>query len=326
MRSKLMTPRWRRWAGPGVGGALLAGWLAWMPVQAADEAPAAGAAAGGAKVTMEFDNISLGDALRYLALASGLEYKLDDHAVVLYRKGQIEEMETRFYSAPPGVFFGGATRNVGSAGLGPSSSGTTTNSSSSTTNPASHSAPPTVGATMVAANGPPRLSVSLGQVAPPPVAVVQPNGTVVAAPANAGLDPELFRRVAKEAAAFRAPRCISEASFGRMRREPGAVVLDTRPRAAYEQQHLDGAISFDLATLDETALKRLLPDPQQRILLVGEHNFAAPVAPAASTPNIVAYVTLYGYGYRNVFELAPAIVPGRTQLPLLAAVPAAAAP
>jgi hypothetical protein len=57
---------------------------------------------------------------------------------------------------------------------------------------------------------------------------------------------------------------------------------------------------------------RALPDKNARILIYCNNNFsnalsAFPAKAASASLNIATYIALYGYGYRNVFELGPLI-------------------
>jgi hypothetical protein len=89
------------------------------------------------------------------------------------------------------------------------------------------------------------------------------------------------------------------------------------------------------------SLKRTLPDKSARILIYCNNNFRvdgidaaapagwlhdAPGTPAAlafrpKTPiaslDLSTYIALYGYGYRNVYELGPQLDPSPTKLPLV---------
>ncbi len=56
-------------------------------------------------VTMEFNNIPLGEAIRYICVGAGLRYKSEEHAVVIMAPGIAHSnFETRFFSIDPRLF------------------------------------------------------------------------------------------------------------------------------------------------------------------------------------------------------------------------------
>lgn len=128
-------------------------------------------------------------------------------------------------------------------------------------------------------------------------------------------------RVAVEAARHRESRRVSEAEFLRMSREPGTVVLDARSREKYDLLHIRGAINLSFPDIAIDSLKQTLPDKSVRILIYCNNNFRnapgpfAPKNPAASL-NLSTFISLYSYGYRNVYELGPLLDPAATRLVL----------
>lgn len=128
--------------------------------------------------------------------------------------------------------------------------------------------------------------------------------------ANPGIDMEGYLRVSREAARHRESRRISEAEFIRMSREPGTILLDARSREMYELMHVKGAINLSFPDIAIETLERTLPDKNARILIYCNNNFLngreafLSKAPDASL-NLSTFIALYGYGYRNVYELGP---------------------
>jgi len=53
-------------------------------------------------VTIQFDNIPIGEAIKYICLAAGLKYRIEDQAVII-GDSSIEQMETRFYQTNSGL-------------------------------------------------------------------------------------------------------------------------------------------------------------------------------------------------------------------------------
>ncbi len=149
---------------------------------------------------------------------------------------------------------------------------------------------------------------------------------LVASEPNPAIDMAQHLRVAEEAARHREARRVSEAEFIRMSREPGAVVLDCRSREKYDLLHVRGAINLSFPDITVDSLRRTLPDKNTRILIYCNNNFknaeeAFPAKVEAAALNISTYITLYTYGYRNVFELAPRVDPKHSRLEFESNVP-----
>ncbi|MDP7397803.1 MAG: hypothetical protein QGF67_08835 [Lentisphaeria bacterium] len=80
--------------------------------------PDAGNAAGARLVTLEFNNIPLGEAIRYVCLAAKASYKVEEHAVIIASGGvRMNNMQTRVYPIAVGCLDQIATRSSG-GGIG----------------------------------------------------------------------------------------------------------------------------------------------------------------------------------------------------------------
>lgn len=151
---------------------------------------------------------------------------------------------------------------------------------------------------------------------------VLPTVGAFADPDNPNIDMPGFLQVAQEAAAQRQTHRVSEDEFIRMSREPGTIILDARSREKYDLLHVSGAVNLSFPDIDIESLQRTLPDKNVRVLIYCNNNFAgdqrafASKAPSASL-NLSTYVTLYNYGYRNVYELAPHVDVHKTKLTLV---------
>ena len=142
------------------------------------------------------------------------------------------------------------------------------------------------------------------------VSLALPALAATAPPANPAIDMEGYLRVAREAAAHRQSRRVSEADFLRMSRERGTVVLDARSRAKYDELHVKGAVNLSFPDITVESLARVFPDRGARILIYCNNNFRNaegpfPMKAANASLNLSTYIALYSYGYRNVYELAP---------------------
>src|SRR3989449_9815856 len=136
---------------------------------------------------------------------------------------------------------------------------------------------------------------------------------------NPAIDMRGYLRIANEAAAHRATRRVSEAEFIRLSREPGTVILDARSRQRYDELHVKGAVNLSFPDIAVETLRAAIPDVATRILIYCNNNFANAAGPfpaklPSASLNLSTYIALYNYGYRNVYELAPLIDIGRSQL------------
>jgi rhodanese-related sulfurtransferase len=129
---------------------------------------------------------------------------------------------------------------------------------------------------------------------------------------NPAIDYAGFEELVANLGPVRAAHRVDEAEFLRMAAEPGTVILDTRSRVKFEKLHVKGAIHLNFSDFSKEALARLIPDPKTRILIYCNNNFtnnspafASKLPPAAL--NIPTFIALHTYGYRNVYELGPAL-------------------
>ena len=159
----------------------------------------------------------------------------------------------------------------------------------------------------------------------------------VAAP-NPNIDFQGYLGIALEAEKHRAKRRLTEEDFTKMSREKGVIILDARSKEKFDLLHVKGAVNLSFPDIDVESLKKTLPDKEAKILIYCNNNFTAGApsgvtvtpggvqgkaaaafpskAPALSL-NISTYTALYGYGYRNVYELGPLVDPAKTELELV---------
>ena len=121
-----------------------------------------------------------------------------------------------------------------------------------------------------------------------------------------------FRRLADEVQPLRAQRLLSLEAFQRMAREPNTIVLDARSADAFAQGHIAGAINLPFTDFTDSSLRAALGDPEARVLIYCNNNFSNNAAPVILKRvevalNIQTFINLYGYGYRNVYELGEVV-------------------
>ena len=129
---------------------------------------------------------------------------------------------------------------------------------------------------------------------------------------NPAIDMPRFLSVSEEAAEHRLTRRLSEEEFLHMAAEPGTIVLDARSAQRYAQLHVKGAINLSFPDIAIDSLASLIPDKDTRILIYCNNNFTGapepfPTKMASASLNLSTFVSLYDYGYRNVYELGPLV-------------------
>ncbi len=121
-----------------------------------------------------------------------------------------------------------------------------------------------------------------------------------------------FRDLTREVERYRADRLVSLADFQRMAAEPNTIVLDARSADAFAQGHINRAINLPFTDFTDQSLFAALRDPNVRILIYCNNNFSNNARPVILKRvelalNIQTFINLYGYGYRNVYELGDVV-------------------
>lgn len=129
---------------------------------------------------------------------------------------------------------------------------------------------------------------------------------------NPAIDMPAYLQVAQEAAQHRETQRLSEADFIKMSREPNTIILDARSAEKYAELHIMDAVNLSFPDITVDSLAELFPDKNARILIYCNNNFSNapkpfPTKRADASLNISTYISLYSYGYKNVYELGPLI-------------------
>jgi phage shock protein E len=129
---------------------------------------------------------------------------------------------------------------------------------------------------------------------------------------NPAIDMGAYLHVASEAAEHRETHRVTEADFIRMSAEPNTIILDARSAQKYSELHVKNAVNLSFPDITVDSLATLIPDKNIRILIYCNNNFANapkpfPTKNADASLNISTYISLYSYGYKNVYELGPLI-------------------
>jgi hypothetical protein len=138
-----------------------------------------------------------------------------------------------------------------------------------------------------------------------------------------------FKGLVAKVELHRADRLVDFDTFLRMSQEPGTIILDTRSTFRFERIHIKGARHLSFTDFTQDNLGRVIPSFDTTVLIYCNNNFegnqtdfaskvampparpgvspaeqfAAQEKPLMMALNIPTYVNLYGYGYRNVYEL-----------------------
>ncbi|HUR98328.1 MAG TPA: rhodanese-like domain-containing protein [Pyrinomonadaceae bacterium] len=139
---------------------------------------------------------------------------------------------------------------------------------------------------------------------------------------NPSIDMKGFLKVAAKAAKYRETRRLTEDEFINMSTDPDVVVLDARSKRKFDELHIQGAINLSFPDITVDSLAAMLPDKNATILIYCNNNFvntaAFPVKRPEASLNISTYISLYTYGYRNIYELGPLLDVKTTKLNLVA--------
>lgn len=136
-----------------------------------------------------------------------------------------------------------------------------------------------------------------------------------------------FKELVAAVEPHRAERLINFDTFLKMSKEPNTIIFDSRSDFRYDRLHLKGAKHLSFTDFTQSNLAKVIPSFDTIILIYCNNNFegnqtdfqskiALPSSSNALTKqiqnqekpimmalNIPTYVNLYGYGYRNVYEL-----------------------
>jgi hypothetical protein len=140
---------------------------------------------------------------------------------------------------------------------------------------------------------------------------------------------EDFKGLVAEVETHRASRLVNLNTFLKMSKEPGVIIFDSRSTFRFDRIHVKGAKHLAFTDFTQDNLRQVIPSFETTILIYCNNNFdgnqrdfaskiaaprpasgsavasqfAAQAKPIMMALNIPTYVNLYGYGYRNVYEL-----------------------
>lgn len=142
-----------------------------------------------------------------------------------------------------------------------------------------------------------------------------------AQPAPSKVDFDAFEKLTSEVKKYRKNRLISWATFQTYSKEKKTIILDTRSKEMYDRKHIKGAINLNFSDFTQANLAKVIPSNTTRILIYCNNNFDDDEINFTSKMyipqkqgkkitlalNIPTFINLYGYGYKNVYELSDLI-------------------
>jgi hypothetical protein len=135
------------------------------------------------------------------------------------------------------------------------------------------------------------------------------------------VDFDAFEKLTAEVKDYRKDRLVNLEEFLKMSKEKGVVILDTRSDEMYKAKHVKGAIHLNFSDFTQANLANVIPSTTTKILIYCNNNFdndeqffaTKAVMPIVKSKdkkeltlalNIPTFINLYGYGYKNVYELS----------------------
>lgn len=129
-----------------------------------------------------------------------------------------------------------------------------------------------------------------------------------------------YENLVKKVKNYRAKRLISFNNFLKKSQDKNTIILDTRSKKMYDSKHIKGALHLNFSDFNQESLKRIIPSFNTKILIYCNNNFSddainfmnKSVLPLSIDDNqnevmlalnLPTFINLYGYGYKNIFEL-----------------------
>lgn len=134
-----------------------------------------------------------------------------------------------------------------------------------------------------------------------------------------------FKALVSEVETHRQNRLVDLDTFLKLSTEDNVIVFDARSAFRFTRKHLKGTVNLSFPDFTQANLAKIVPDTTTKILIYCNNNFdgdqvdfASKIAkpagnietqilsnrkPLMLALNVPTYITLYGYGYRNIYEL-----------------------
>lgn len=134
------------------------------------------------------------------------------------------------------------------------------------------------------------------------------------------VDFDAYEKLTSEVKEYRKNRLVNLEAFLKLAQEKDVIILDARSEAMYKAKHVKGAINLNFSDFTQANLARIIPSTNTKILIYCNNNFdkdevffatkaVMPERPKKEKTltlalNIPTFINLYGYGYKNVYELS----------------------
>lgn len=157
------------------------------------------------------------------------------------------------------------------------------------------------------------------------------------APTGDACDSASYLEFAKRAEELRTTHRLTAEEFAEFATDPKTIVLDARSQSAFEMLRIVGSKNLPFTSFSEKSLREIIPSTDTRVLIYCRNNIvdtafdshidfgevqttvsATSTSEARHAPrikgrpvglNIPTYITLYVYGYHNIWELNPVVDP-----------------
>lgn len=122
-----------------------------------------------------------------------------------------------------------------------------------------------------------------------------------------------YVKMTQEVEPYRQTRLLKISKFRKRAAKDGVLLLDARSAQAFAQGHIEGAVNLPLPDFTAESLAKVIGDnPDREILIYCNNNFINNIRPVVTKArplalNIGTFINLYGYGYKNVYELGEAV-------------------
>jgi hypothetical protein len=158
------------------------------------------------------------------------------------------------------------------------------------------------------------------------------------------VDFDSYEKLTQEVNQYRKNRLINWLTFQTYAKEEKTIILDARSKEMFDRKHVKGAINLNFSDFTQENLARIIPSQTTRILIYCNNNFdndpinfasksyvpKLPIyfqatssgienplikaknpiritSPLTLALNVPTFINLYGYGYKNVYELSELI-------------------
>jgi len=138
---------------------------------------------------------------------------------------------------------------------------------------------------------------------------------------KAKVDFEGYETLVTEVKQHRKDRLVTVEEFNKMSKMKNVIILDARSDSMFKSKHIKGAAHLNFCDFTQGNLAKIIPDTETTILIYCNNNFEGDEINFASKAwrpkpaeknkqevtlalNIPLYINLYGYRYKNVYELS----------------------